>query len=121
MLRRTLQVTLLVAYVSLVSTWLWLGEGPSIQPLGEGGLSSAVGMILWWSLPALTLFFLQTWAGSLFTGIALLLASSIALTSTYSNVHSTAGIGLLFLPTVLWLIALGSLAAEWIFRRPWSL
>ena len=93
-LRRTLQATLLVAYVILVSTWLWLGK---------------------------TLFFLQTWAGALFTGIALLLAGSVALTSVYSSVHSTAGIGLIVLPTLLWLIALFSVTGEWALRRPWSL
>jgi len=120
-LRRTLQATLLVAYVILVSTWLWLGEAPSIQPLGRSGLSYAVGMILWWSSPALTLFFLQTWAGALFTGIALLLAGSVAFTSVYSSVHSTAEIGLIVLPTLLWLIALFSVAGDWALRRPWSL
>jgi len=78
-------------------------------------------MILWWSSPALTLFFLQTWAGALFTGIALLLAGSVALTSVYSGVHSTAGIGLIVLPTLLWLFALFSVAGEWALRRPWSL
>jgi hypothetical protein len=51
----------------------------------------------------------------------LLLAGSVALTSVYSSVHSTAGIGLIVLPPLLWLIALFSVAGEWALRRPWSL
>ncbi len=119
MLRRTLQVALFVVYVLLVSTWLWFGHAPSIQPLGRSGLSSAAAMILWWISPALTIFFVRTWAGTIFTGAALLVANSLALNSIYSSVHSTAGIGLLVLPVLIWLISLVLLAGEWVWRRPW--
>lgn len=118
--RRVLQLSLFVAYIVLVGTWLWAGRGPSIQPLGRGGLSSATGMVLWWSSPTLTLFFLQTRAGTAFAGTALLLVGGLALDSVYSSTHSTAGIGLFALPALIWLVALASLAAERLFRRPWS-
>jgi hypothetical protein len=59
--------------------------------------------------------------GTIFTGVALLVANSIALNSIYSSTHSTAGIGLLALPLCMWLLALALVAAEWIWRRPWSL
>lgn len=121
MLRRTFQVALLFVYVILVSTWLWFGRGPSIQPLDRSGLSSAGAMILWWASPALTIFFIQTWAGIIFTGVALLVANSIALNSIYSSTDSTAGIGLLALPLCMWLLALALVTAEWIWRKPWSL
>lgn len=121
MLRRIVQVLFVVAYVMLVGTWLLVGQAPSIQPLGRSGLWSATWMIVWWSSPASTLFFLQTTAGAVFTGTALLLVGSVALDSAYSSTHSTSGIGLFVLPALVWLVALASLTAEWLLRRPWSL
>ena len=116
MLRRSLQTTLLIAQFSLVTTWLLLGRGPTIQPTD---LTSAIWIILWWSSPALILFFHQTWVGTLTTGATLLAASAFALHYMYSSTSSTVGIGFLTLPPVGWLITMSMLAAEWLFRRQW--
>jgi hypothetical protein len=121
MLRRALQSTLLAAHVVLVSAWLVLGQGPNIQPVSREGLTSAVWIVLWWSFPALLLFFHQTWVGTLVTGIALLAASDLALLFIYSSNSSTSAIGFLTLPPVGLLIAMVLLAAEWLLRRPWYL
>lgn len=118
-LRRAFQVALLVAYVLLVGTWLWFGHGPSLQSLGRSDLSSAAAMILWLGCPALTIFLLQTSVGTIFTGLTLLVANTVALNSIYSSDHSTAGIGLFTLPLLMWLIALALLASESMWRKPW--
>jgi hypothetical protein len=118
--RRALQATLVVANIAVVSAWLAHGQGPNIQPAGwDGLLSDDVGIVLWWSSPALVLLCHQTWAGTLLTGITLLVASNVALLSIYSSPHSTAGIGFLVLPSLGWLMAIVLLGSEWIFRRPW--
>lgn len=119
MLRRLLQTTLLIAQFSLVTAWLLLGSGPNIQPVKTEDLTSAVWIVLWWSSPALILFFHQTWVGTLTTGAALLAASAFALHHIYSSTGSTAAIGFLTLPPLGWLITMSMLAAEWLFRRPW--
>lgn len=112
-------MALLAANVVLVTAWLLLGQGESIQPVSREGALSAAGIILWWSSPALVLFFHQTWAGTLLTGMALLLASSVVLTSIYASSSSTAAIGFFTLPALGWLIALGLLGGEWLLRRTW--
>ena len=117
MLKRVLQAALLAANFLLVSAWLLFGQGESIQPASSEGMSSAVGVVLWWSSPALVLFLHQTWAGTLLTGTALLSASTVALISIYASSSSTAAIGFFTLPAVGWLIALGLLGAEWLLRR----
>ena len=118
-LKRALQVALLAANVLLVSAWLLFGQGESIQPVSREGMPPAVGVVLWWSSPALVLIFHQTWAGTLLTGMALLLVSTVALSSIYASSSSTAAIGFFTLPGLGWLIALGLLGGEWLFRRPW--
>lgn len=119
MLRRALQAVLFVANLALVSAWLSVGQGETVQPLSGEGLPSAVGVIVWWSSPALTLFLHRTWAGTLLTGGALLLGSGVALTSIYANTSATAAIGFYTLPVLGWLMAMAVLIAEWVFRQPW--
>ena len=118
--RRALAAALVVANIVAVSMWLVYGQGPNIQPAGWGGLlPEGIGVVLWWSSPALVLLFHRTWAGTLLTGITLLVASNVALFSIYSSQHSTAGIGFLVLPSLGWVMGIVLLGAEWIFRRPW--
>lgn len=119
--RRALAAALVVANIVAVTLWLVYGHGPNIQPAGWSGLlSDDIGIVLWWSSPALVLLFHRTWAGTLLTGITLLVASNVALFSIYSSGHSTSAIGFLVLPSLGWLMAIVLLGAEWIFRRPWS-
>lgn len=117
MLKRSLQVTLLVVYVALVSAWLVLGQGDSIQPMGRESLGSVLGILLWWTSPALAILLSKTWAGAVFTGVTLLAGSNIALLSIYSSTSSTAAIGFYTLPIVGWLIAIGALLAEQLILR----
>jgi hypothetical protein len=120
MLKRALQTTLLLAQVVAVSAWLLFGHGPNIQPVGRASLSSAVGIVLWWSSPALLLLFHQTWVGTLVAGVALLAASNLALLFIYTSTGSTSAIGFFVLPPAGWLMVMVVLTAEWLFRRPWN-
>lgn len=94
-----------------------VGEGDSIQPVGSDDLPSAIGLILWWASPTLVLFALQTWAGTLLTGLTLFLASTVSLANIYASTSSTAGIGLYTLPVVGWILAIGLAIAECGFLR----
>jgi hypothetical protein len=119
-MRQGLQATLFVANIALVGAWVVLAEGESIQPDSGQGLGSALGIVAWWSAPALVLFLHRSLAGTVVTGVALLAASAVALVSIYASTHSTAAIGFYALPVVGWLLVVGLLAAEWILLRPWG-
>lgn len=98
--RRILQASLLAVNVAVVTTWLAMGQGPNVQPVGRDDLFDVLPVLLWWNAPLLVLFLHRSWPGSLLTGVVLLVANVIGLASIYASTHSTAGIGFLALPVL---------------------
>jgi len=90
-------------------------EGPTIRRMDDPVAVGATAT--WWAAPALGLFGHRSWAGTLVSGVAFLVASAACLVTMYTSEGSTVGIGLLTIPVMRWLLAVGLALGAWAISR----